>query len=133
RGAPGDEIRQHELLESLEWIMVPEESRLIRGHGFHGASMQTMKGFGLQLLNEDVNGSKSFATGHLQQPGLDEVSLVILQHNRRLIEDEAADVVEFWLAEGHFKRFDSNGRRPDFKTLAASRPFLTRRIISSPS
>ena len=39
--------------------------------------------------------SEPLATGQWQQAGFDEISLVLLQHNRRLLEDKAADVVEF--------------------------------------
>ena len=114
-------------------MKVAKERRLVGGHGLHGPAMQTVKGLGLQPLNEEVDRSEPLATGQRQQAGFDKITLVLLQHNRRLIENEAADVVEFRYAEHHRGILDSTLREADMKFLVDSRPFRTRRMISTPS
>ncbi len=70
---------------------VAKERGFVSGHGLHGPAVQTVKGLGLQLLDEEVERSEPLAAGQWRQAGFDKISLVLLQHNRRLLEDQAAD------------------------------------------
>jgi hypothetical protein len=57
--------------------------------------MQRMQRLRLQPPDQKVEGSKPLASGQRQQAGFNEVALILLEYNRRLLKDKAADEVEF--------------------------------------
>ena len=87
RGPPGDEFRQYGLLQRLEGMDVAEEGGFIGGHRLNGPVMQAVNRLGLQFLHEQIDGGESLPAGQRQEAGFDQITLVLLQHNRRLVED----------------------------------------------